>query len=170
MDAVSLLKSAFDASHFWYQGTVADVTEEVANVVPAGTAHPIGSLMAHTVQSEDGLINMVQGKQSLWEREGYGERLGLPMLMSQTAETSRSFRCDPSKLADYTNAVYAQTAAYFDSLEPADLERGVDMSAWGMDEMPLGQVLTTFALGNNFAHTGEISALKGTQGLKGYPF
>lgn len=170
MDAITLLKTAFDASHQWYQGTVADVTEDVANAVPAGLAHPIGSLMAHTLQTEDGLVNMLQGQPPLWEREGFGKRLGLPMLMSQTAETSRAFRCAPSQLADYTNAVYAQTATYLDSLKPEDLETAIDLSIWGIGEMPLGAVLTNMMLGNNFAHTGEISALKGTQGLKGYPF
>lgn len=170
MDAVSLLKTAFDASHRWYQGTVADVTEDVANAVPPGIAHPIGSQMAHVVQSEDGMINMVQGRAPLWEREGYGQKLGMPMLLSQTAEGSRAFRCRPEDLADYTAAVHAQTAAYLDGLSPDDLDRDVDLSSWGIGAMPLGSVLTNFVLGNTFAHTGEISALKGTQGLRGYPF
>lgn len=170
MDAITLLKSAFDAAHGWYGGTVADVTEDVANVVPAGTAHPIGSQMAHIVQSEDALINMAQGRAPLWERDGYGQRLGLPFLITQTAEGSRAFRLRPADLADYTAAVHAQTKAYLDGLTPEDLDRPVDLSGWGMDAAPLGGFLANFALGNTFAHTGEISALKGTQGLRGYPF
>jgi hypothetical protein len=31
-------------------------------------------------------------------------------------------------------------------------------------------LLTMLLIGNNFAHTGEISALKGIQEQKGYPF
>lgn len=170
MDAITLLKTAFDASHSWYGGTVADVTEDVANAVPAGTAHPIGSQMAHIVQSEDAMINMVQGRAPLWERDGYGQRLGLPLILSQTAEGSRAFRLRPADLADYTAAVHAQTKDYLDGLQPGDLDRDIDLSSWGIGAMPLGSVLTNFVLGNTFAHTGEISALKGTQGLRGYPF
>jgi hypothetical protein len=36
--------------------------------------------------------------------------------------------------------------------------------------MPLANVQTLLLLGNTNAHTGEITALKGTQGLRGYPF
>ena len=35
MDAITLLKSAFDNAHNWYAGTVADVTAEQANALPA---------------------------------------------------------------------------------------------------------------------------------------
>lgn len=170
MNAVTLLKNALDASHNWYQGTVADVTPEVANHVPTGVAHPIGSQMAHILHSEDGMVSMLQGTAPIWEREGYGTKLGLPMLMSQTVEGSRAYACQPADLADYNKAVYAQTDAFLSGLTDADLDKPIDLSSWGMGEMPMGSVLTNMLLGNNFAHTGEISALKGTKGLQGYPF
>ena len=170
MDAITLLKSAFNASHEWYQGTVAGLDAEQANVVPPGRAHPIAAQMAHVLHSEDGMVNMLQGQAPLWERDGWGERLGLPMLFSQTTEGSRAFRCDPAALADYNQAVYAQTDAYLSSLSPDDLDRPIDFSSWGMGSIPLAHALSGLLLGNNFAHTGEIAALKGTQGLQGYPF
>lgn len=170
MDSIALLKSAFHASHTWYQGTVADVSEEQANTLPAGRAHPIAAQMAHLVHSEDAMVSMLSGQAPLWEREGYGQRLGLPMLFSQTSEGSRAFRCKPADLADYTKAVYAQTDSYLGSLEPDDLDRDIDLTSWGIGIRPLGGVLTGMVIGNNFAHTGEIAALKGTQGLQGYPF
>lgn len=170
MDSVTLLKSAFDGAHDWYQGTVAGLTADQANALPAGRAHPIGSQMAHVLHSEDAMVGMLTGQAPLWERDGHGARLGLPMLFSQTAEGSRAFRVDPADLADYTAAVFAQTNDYVASLTPADLERPIDLSSWGIGVMPLGAVLTRMLLGNTFAHTGEIAALKGTQGLQGYPF
>ena len=36
--------------------------------------------------------------------------------------------------------------------------------------MTVFDALTNALVGNNLAHTGEISALKGVQGAKGYPF
>ncbi|MCC7018826.1 MAG: DinB family protein [Ardenticatenales bacterium] len=170
MDAITLLKSAFDNAHNWFAGTVADVTAEQANALPAGRAHPIASQMAHVAHSEDAMIGTLTGQPPLWEREGYGERLGLPMLFSQTSESSRAYQVAPADLADYTKAVFAQTDAYVSSLTPEDLDRPIDFTSWGLGHMPLGNVLTGMLLGNTFAHTGEISALKGTQGLQGYPF
>lgn len=170
MDSVALLQSAFHAAHDWYQGTVADVTPDQANAVPAGRAHPIAAQMAHILHSEDAMVNMLQGKAPLWESDGYGQRLGLPMLFSQTADGSRAFRCDPADLADYTRAVFGQTRDYIGSLTPADLERPIDLSSWGIGTMPLANILTGMLLGNTFAHTGEIAAIKGTLGLQGYPF
>jgi hypothetical protein len=170
MDAIQSLRSAFGGAHFWYQGTVADVTEAQANVVPPGIAHPIGSLMMHILNSEDSMVTMLDGQPTLWESQGWGEKLGLPRMDSQTAETARAFRCDPAALAEYTQAVFARTDAYLGSLSEDDLDRQIDLSSWGMGMTPVGDILTTMLLGNTYAHTGEISALKGMQGLRGYPF
>ena len=170
MNAIEVLRSAFGGAHHWYNGTVAGLTAEQANAVPAGIAHPIGSQMAHLLHSEDGMIGMLAGQPPLWESQGWGEKLGLPMLMGQTVEGSRAFQCEPAKLGDYCQAVFARSDAYLAGLSEADLDRAVDLSGWGMGSMSVGQILTTMLLGNTYAHTGEISALKGTLGLKGYPF
>jgi hypothetical protein len=170
MNAAQVLQSAFGGAHRWFQGTIEGLTAEQANTVPEGIAHPIGSQIAHILHSEDGMIGMLEGTPPLWQSEGWGEKLGLEMLMSQTAESSRAYRCDPAQLEEYGKAVFARTDAYLAGLSDEDLDRPHDLSAWGMGEVPVGQILTTMTLGNTYAHTGEISALKGTQGLKGYPF
>ena len=103
-----------------------------------------------------------------------GRHSGFPGLASvaldQPTEAARAYRCDPLKLNDYAQTVYKSTEAYFDGLRPEDLDNEVDLSAAGMGKMGLGQFLLTMLLGNNYAHTGEISALKGILGKKGYPF
>ena len=171
MDAIAAVKLAFEGSHRWYQGTIEGVTADQACQVPPGVAHPIGELAAHILHSEDGMVNMVlQGKPMVWERDGWAARLGLPVMMDQQTAAARAYKCDPRALQEYAQAVYRSTEAYLDGLEPADLEREADLSAAGMPSMPLGAFLLTMLLGNNYAHTGEISALKGLQGLRGYPF
>jgi hypothetical protein len=172
MNAVEVLRSAFNSAHRWYDGTVADVTTDQANYVPAGRVHPIGELMTHTLQSEDMIIQgLIQGRPTVWESGGWGDRLGLPMMFSQTADAARSFRiADPAVLRPYADAVYAATNAYFDGLTDADLDRRIDMTAFGQGMERVGDVLVGFPLGNTFAHTGEISSLKGVQGARGYPF
>jgi hypothetical protein len=172
MNGVQVLKSGFEGAHMWYQATVGDVTAEQANHVPPGVAHPIGELMAHILHSEDGMINMViQGQQMIWERDGWGEKLGIPLMLEQDNAAARAVKCDPAQLQDYAQAVFANTAAFLDGLTPEDLDtRELDMTAEGMGMMKLGNFLAQMLLGNTYAHTGEISALKGMMGEKGYPF
>jgi hypothetical protein len=155
----------------WFDGTVADVTQEHADHVPEGVAHPIGELIAHVLHTEDFMVNTaILGKPTLWESAGWGERLGVPMVVGQETAAARAYRADKAALLEYGSAVHEATRAYLSSLTDADLDRELDLTHIGMDKYSLGHFLTTMVLGNNFAHTGEISALKGTLGLKGYPF
>ncbi len=170
MDGVQALTAAVKASHEWYNGTVADVTGAQANWLPDGVAHPFGELMAYIVQSEDGIVNgMLRGHAPLWQRDGWDKKLGVPNMMMHDNKGARSFKIDPKSLATYTQAVQSSTMAYLSSLKPADLERVIDVGG-NIGKMPVAGVLTMLLVGNNFAHTGEISALKGVQGAKGYPF
>lgn len=170
MDAVEAVRRTVHHAHNWYQGTVADVTEAQANVVPAGVTHPIGELAAHIVQGEDRIVNqMLQGKPTIWERDGWSAKLGgMPELVYHDTATARSVKVNPKSLQGYTQAVYASVDSYLDGLQPADLDREVDMGPGG--KMTVADLLTNILCGNTFAHTGEISALKGLQGAKGYPF
>ena len=169
MDGVEALRRAVNASHQWYQGTVADVTPEQANYRPPGTAHTIAETAAHILHGEDGVVNgMLRGRAPLWERGGYGERLGIPYLMSHDAVPAGQFQCDVQALQEYAQALYAETDEYFDSLTDADLDQESEVEMLGT--MTVADKLAMFFIGNVFAHTGEISAIKGVQGAKGYPF
>ncbi len=171
MNGVETLRSAFNAAHFWFDGTVADVTHDQANYLPEGRAHPIAELIAHVVQSEDNIINgMLQQKPTIWETGDWSAKLGMPNVARQTTETARAFKGDPATLNPYKDEVYAAVNAYFDSITDADLDREIDLSAMGMGTRRVGDILVMLPLGNTFAHTGEISALKGVQGAQGYPF
>ena len=77
---------------------------------------------------------------------------------------------DLAGLRSYAKEVYAATDACLMSLTDADLARAVDLSALGLGQMPVKQLLLRALLGNALTHCGEISCLKGLQGVKGYPF
>jgi hypothetical protein len=172
MNAIEAIKLAYAGSHDWYQGTIADVTPGMANNVPDGEAHPIGYVAAHILHCEDVMINSVlQGNPSIWERDGWDKRLGISSVaLDQPTASAQAYRCDPLTLNDYAQTVYKGTASYFEGLSADALDREVDLSAAGLGKMGLGTFLLTMLLGNNYAHTGEISALKGIMGKKGYPF
>jgi hypothetical protein len=65
--------------------------------------------------------------------------------------------------------VHAASNDYLASLKDEDLSRSIDLGALGIGKLTLGQLLTAGVLGNAWTHCGEISCLKGLQGLKGYP-
>jgi len=79
----------------------------------------------------------------------------------------RTIRVDVAALHAYTKAVAEAIQAWLASLAPEDLERELETP---IGKLNVGQMLETFVIWHINAHCGEISALKGCQGFKGYPF
>jgi hypothetical protein len=172
MDAVSLIRSQTKVAHDWLEGTMADVTPEMAHALPPGVAHPIGSRYAHHAVAEDNLIAMVKGSAPLHATSWQG-KTGIPdpnLAFNSPVEWARSVKLDLAALRQYSQAVYANTDAYLGNLTESNLDSEVDLSQWGMGKWQLGAYLVAFMLGHTRDMMGEISALKGAQGAKGYPF
>lgn len=171
MNGVDTLRSAFQAAYMWYDGTVANVTEQQANYRPAGKAHSIATLATHVQQSEDWFVNqLMRGGEMKWEAEGWGDKLGIPNLAQLQDNVEVQMAGGLQRLQPFQEAIRANTAEYFNGLTDADLDEELDMSAFELGMMRRGDVISNFLLGNSFAHTGEISAIKGIQGVQGYPF
>lgn len=66
--------------------------------------------------------------------------------------------------------VFAGTEAYVAGLDDAALGRGIDLSFVGLGEKPVSEVITMLVVQHCDNFSGEISAVKGVFGLKGYPF
>lgn len=167
MNGVQAMQAAFAGAHNWFSGTVADVSDEQSKSVPPGVVHPIGELAAHVLHTEDGILAMIQGKPPIWEAEGYGAKLGLAMMAMHDTMGARSYMVNVGDLAEYQQKVFASTNAYVASLTEADLDGEIELFG---SKHKLGDFLTGILLGNTYVHTGEISALKGLHGAKGYPF
>lgn len=178
--AISLFCEEIQAAHQLVEGTVANVTPEQAHWSPPGIAIPLGATYAHIVLSEDGTINgLLKGGAPLFASTWAG-KVGVsevpPMINPQKpgfpdwSGWSRRVRVDLAALRQYAKAVYAATDAYLASLADDDLSRSVDLSALGLGKSTVGYVLINGILGNSFSHGGEISCLKGLQGVRGYPF
>lgn len=161
----------FGLAHDTLEGTVADLSSEQACYCPDGKAMPAGAHYAHHVQGEDAVFNgMLQGKTPLMASEFAG-KFGTPEQAPQGdwSEWARSTTIDMEEARAYAQAVYAATDAYLAGLTDADLDGELDLSAMGMGTQPLSMMLDLMVLDTGL-HTGEISAVKGLQGLKGYPF
>jgi hypothetical protein len=173
MDTIALLRSGMKTAHEWLEATMADVTPEMAQWAPPGTAHPIGSRYAHVVVGEDNLVAMVKGGAPLHTGAWQG-RTGIAgdpqAAYASTLEWAQTVKIDLAALRGYAQAVYANTDEFLATLKPENLETQVDLSQFGMGVWQLDAFLLSLVLGHARDIMGEISAVKGVQGAKGYPF
>jgi hypothetical protein len=172
MDAVYLLQQEVTAAHDWLESTLGDVTPEQVHWRPEGGLPPLGAHYAHIITVEDFLINgVIKGGAPLlattWEgKTGLSE---LPPGPVAWDEWGRTVRIDLPALRAYGRAVFASTDDYLATLTPVDLDRELDLTSLNAGTPLLGVFLGTIVISNVNWHSGEISLLKGLQGMRGYP-
>ena len=171
MDAKPLVKGILARNREVMESTMADVENEHAQWAPPGKALPLGALYVHVLTSEDFFIqSLLKGGEPLWASSWKGN-MGLseprPPRGEPWDDWARRVRMDMPKLREYAKAVFAATDAHLDSLSETDLAKEIEFFGRKMTLIAffLGVMCTHCA-----NHTGEISTLKGLQGLKGYPF
>jgi hypothetical protein len=171
MDVKQLVKTVLARNREVLEGTVADVENEHADWAPPGKALPLGALYVHVVTSEDFFVQqMFKGGAPMWDSSWKGN-MGLseprPPRGEPWEEWARRVRMDMPKVREYAKAVFAATDNYVDSLSETDLAKEVEFFGRkiSLAAFFLGVMCTHCA-----NHAGEISTLKGLQGLKGYPF
>src|SRR5258706_7653510 len=139
-------------------------------------AYPLGATYAHLVFSEDAIVaGMLEGKAPLSETE-WKDKTGANSPMPAMDENwekanyewSKSVQVDMNKMREYAKAVYAATDAYMDNLKEEDLETELDLGPMG--KQTVVHVIYSFLIGHTNSLAGELSALKGVHGAKGYPF
>jgi hypothetical protein len=167
---INYLRMAYKIAHEqWLEGTVAGTSVEAAHWEPPGKAAPIAAEYAHVVTGEDFLFNQVikGGASPLMMSMPTG--LSEPPPPGNWSAWAKRVKVDLPALKAYAEKVYANTDSILAGMSDDDLQTMVDVSSAGLGVLPK-QVLITLLLLNAAAHTGEISAIKGVQGLQGYPF
>ena len=171
MNGIEVMRSQIKASHDIVEGTAADLTDEQCHHKPGGKAHPIGATYVHLATSEDFIINMLRGQPPLMAGEWAG-KVGAseppPPFGGDVFAWANSVKVDLGQAREYAKAVYQNTDDYVASLSDADLDREIDVPGFGKN--PLAYYIGIAALIHPANHVGEISALKGVQGARGYPF
>jgi hypothetical protein len=161
------LKNSFDILF----GVTADLTQEQADWQPPGTALSIGTLYWHMVSGTDHLLHgWVLGQPPLSQTAGWEAKVvrwAEPAAEGAHEASVRTVRVDLPAMHDYAQTVWDAVQAWFGSLSEQDLERKMETP---VGELNLGQLVETFIVWHVSAHTGEMSALKGCQGARGYPF
>lgn len=90
--------------------------------------------------------------------------------LESSLEWARSVEVVLDKARQYGRDVYASIDTYLAGLTDDDLSHIIDLSQHGYGEWALDAFLVTFVLGHIRDIMGEISAIKGVQGLQGVPF
>jgi hypothetical protein len=171
MDSLTVLREGIQWGHGLVEQVMADVTTEQAHTPPAGSAHSIAAIYAHGILAEDGIINgMLRGGAPLFAAT-WAATCGVPAPTMFLSEAwSRGLRVDLEALRQYSQAVSQATEEYLAALSPTDLDEIKDLSAVGLGERTVGWMLNVLVAGHLNNMAGELSCLKGLQGLKGYPF
>lgn len=172
------IRKQMKSAHWLLEETISDVTDEMARFAPPGKALPIGAAYVHYVTDEDLLVqSLLRGVAPLlsgpWAgKAGLSEPQPEPGddLPARFEAWSRRVRVNLPAFRAYAKAVYDATDAWLDTLPDEELEREIDLSALGMGKQTVGFVLDNALLGHAYCHCGEVSAGKGLQGKKGYPF
>jgi hypothetical protein len=158
MNTVELLQFSVGAAFDVLSSVTADLTQEQTDWRPPGTANTIGSIYSHILTYVDSYVRtyFIEGKTQPVTVESRPAELWM-----------QDVQVDLSELHAYADEVCSTAQNWLSSLAPKDLER-TELTTAG--EINLGQAVELFIIWHINAHCGEISALKGCQGLKGYPW
>ena len=173
MNTVEIIKYSLGSAFDILGQVTADLTQEQADWMPAGIANPIGALYWHTISGADEVVNgWCRGQAPLHQKDGWREKV-LTVSVPEPEQGGdylaymRAIRVNVPTLHEYARTVAEATQGWLASLTPEDLERELETP---IGKLNVAQMLETFVIWHVNAHCGEISALKGCQGVKGYPF
>jgi hypothetical protein len=171
MNTIELLQYSLDNALSILGQVTADLTQEQADWTPPGTANPIGSLYWHTISSVDMVVHgWGLGETPIFQKEEWQKKVVVSSAAEERKDHPPEIRetcVDLAMLRKYEKVVVAANQDWLTSLTPEDLERKVETP---IGELNLAQMIESFIVWHINAHCGEISALKGCQGARGYPF
>lgn len=173
MNTVELLQHSLGNAFGILGQVTADLTQEHADWQPPGLANPIGATYWHTLSGADDVVyRWALGQEPIRQREGWDDRV-LTVAVPEPEHGGdmqgymRAIRVDLPALHEYAQVVAKALHDWLGSLAPEELEQ---VTQTPLGEFPLAHILELFVAWHINAHCGEIAALKGCQGAKGYPF
>jgi hypothetical protein len=173
MNSVELLQYSLGNALGILGQVTADLTQAQADWTAPGLANPIGATYWHVLSGMDATIQKwCRGEEPLSETAGWRERI-LTVSVPEPDHGGdwlgymRAIRVDLTALHEYSQAVSEAAQGWLASLVPENLERKINTP---LGELNLGQLLEAFVIWHINSHCGEIAALKGCLGVKGYSF
>ena len=165
LDEREYLIEEFADAHRMVGAAVSDLTDEIANRKPGGTANSIAALLAHAVVVEDLIVNrFFGGGDSLFESGGWSEKTGIPA--SARDIWPGDWSLNVKAFDGYRLEVQKTTDALMAGLDPALLDQEIQAFR---NPRRGGQLLRVSGCNHIMGHLGEISLLRGVNGLAGLP-
>jgi hypothetical protein len=171
VDSVQLLREQFLRAHAYLEATLDAIPPEAIHYAPPARALPVGAHFGHTVIGEDGLISLfVTGSPPLFASSWAGKTgfSSLPPEGEPWDEWASNLQVDLDAARQYARAVYAHTDQILARMSDEDVFKPLDMTPVGLGQRTVAYLFSTL-IGNTYLHCGEISCVKGLQGLTGYP-
>lgn len=131
---------------------------------PGPDANSIAWLIWHLTRIEDDHISDLRGVEQVWTAQRWIERFELPF---DAAATGYGFSTDevaacrvspPDLLVGYHDAVHAETVAYLETIDQAELDRIVDTS-W--DPPVTAGVRIVSVVSDTLQHSGQAAYVRG---------
>ena len=171
MDLISTYREGLEWAFELLEMVMADVTPELAHATPPGIANPLAAIYAHAVVDLDMIPTyLFQGKPPLFQTTWAGKTGISDPQWQATYEWARSVQVDFPTARTYAQAAYQNADAYLSSLSERDLYREIDLTGVGLGVRQLSWCISALVISHLNNMIGEISVLKGIQGVKGYPF
>lgn len=149
----------------------ADMNPEQLHWNPPGTAHSVAATLAHAALETDWQIHeLYKGGTPRYKSDWAGKTGVSEPVPHQTLEWAQNVRLDKMAFDKYARAIYDDLDQYIENLSDEDQARVIDMSFVGLGERSLIWCVTNLIVGHLNNLIGEIAAVKGVQGLTGYPF
>lgn len=165
-DVRTTLREQMQVLHATLEAAIGDCPAgAVAQKLPGSTINSIGAIYAHTVFGEDGLLNgLTRGQSPVYFAGGWADKVGLEMPQGGM-EPDWTVSLDLDTFRQYAQAVYQATDEYLATVSDDELDKIVD--AGFAPAMPVRSFVANILAWHVATHQGEISALKGVQGLNG---
>ena len=168
MQTLEFIRTSVDAVNAMVGTAMEDLTDEVVNYHPGGTANTIAQLLAHLVTGQDLLINdkLIVGGGTPLHDSGWAAKTGIP-LERRLIWQREAWRLNLPAFDEFRLAVAESATRLVTSLNESDLDRP---ASWIRGpERPVALLFQAIYINHGLGHCGEISAIKGMQGLKGLP-
>ncbi len=166
MDGKSILRQQWQAMHGYLEAAITDCTPSVlTRRLPGATINSAGAIYAHTVFSEDGLLNgLVRGSTPIYHSQGWAQKIGIDMPQG-SMEPAWDINFDLDVFREYAAAVYRASDGYLADATDAELARTVEPGF--VPPLAVSKLIADLLVWHAATHQGEISALKGVQGVNG---
>ena len=164
MKGHDLLVDAFGRVREEVHAALSDLTLEQLHRRLDDDANPIGWLVWHLTRVQDDHVAGVAGFEQVWTAQGFDAKFGAPFPVRSVGYGQSSHQVGklhvPSVevLADYHDAVHAQSVAYVSGLADADFDRIVD-TRWD-PPVTLGVRLVS-VVSDTLQHVGQAAYVRG---------